>query len=145
MDQQTKYKERETKPYNPSSKKQDDIQFVYNELQLMIDERNKTYRQFNDRTLVDFIDDSDKRVQGYVPSREAQGKNDNQANVFNQVTRNKLKAIIASVASTPPTIKYKAVNLNDGGLDLRRAEIIENLVQYSRYKQNPETEIFWEA
>ena len=142
MEQKTKYKQREIEAYNPNEKKMVDIQFVYEELQLMIDERNKPLRQFNDRTLIQYIDDSEKRVQGYVPTRESQGKDDNQANVFNQVTRNKLKAIIASVASTPPVIKYKAVNLNDGGVDLRRAEIIENLVQYSRYRQNPETEIF---
>lgn len=131
--------------YIPKGEERDTLNWVYKELEDMIQERNLTRRQFNDRTLVQFIDDSEKRVQGYVPSREAQGKEDWQSNVFNQSTRNKLKAIIASVASTPPDIKYKATSYDDGGLDLRRAEIIENLVNYSRYKTNPETEIFWEA
>lgn len=131
--------------YIPSDKDKETLTFLAKEVNTMIQERNLSRRQFNDRTLVQFIDDSEKRVQGYVPSREAQGKEYWQANVFNQTTRNKLKALIASVASVPPEIAYKAVSFDDGGADIRRAEIIENLVRYSRYKSNPETEIFWEA
>jgi len=141
----------ETKPkveseiYIPTVEQKKELDFVYGEVDLMIKERNKTYRQFNNRTLIPFVDDSEKRVQGYVPGREEQDKEEWQSNVFNQSTRNKLKALVAAVANTPPSLKYRAVSLKDGGLDLRRAEIMKNLVQHSRYKANPETEIFWEA
>jgi hypothetical protein len=122
-----------------------EIEFIYTEVDNMIDARNNTYRQFNDRTLVQFIDDSEKRVQGYVPTRESQDKESWQSNVFNQSTRNKLKALVAGVANTPPELHYNAVSLKDGGMDLRRAEVIENLVKQSRNNGNAEADIFWEA
>jgi len=131
--------------YIPTAQEKKELQFVYDEVDDMVQERNKTRRQFNDRTLLQFVDDSEKRVQGYVPDRASQGKEDWQSNVFNQSTRNKLKALVAGVANTPPTLRYKAVNLLDGGFDLKRSEVMKNLVSYSRYKTNPETEIFWEA
>jgi hypothetical protein len=145
MAEYTEKEDKVVKPYFPNKKEKETLTMVYKEIQEFIDQRNQTWRQFNDRTLIGFINDSEKRVQGYVPTRESQGKDENASNVFNQVTRNKLKAIIASVASTPPEIRYKAISEEDGGMDLRRAEIIENLVNFSRYKNNPETEIFWEA
>jgi hypothetical protein len=131
--------------YIPKKEERDEIDFVYREVDDMIKARNESYRQFNDRTLIQFVDDCEKRVQGYVPPREAQGKDDWQSNVFNQATRNKLKALVAAVANTPPDLKYKAVSMKDGGLDLRRAEVMENLVNYSRDNGNSEAEIFWEA
>jgi len=131
--------------YIPSPDDKQELDFIYTEVEDVIKIRNQTYPQFNDRTLIQFIDDSEKRVQGYVPTREEQGKEEWQSNVFNQATRNKLKALVAGVASAPPDLRYKAVSLADGGLDLRRAGVIENLVMHSRNKSNMETEIFWEA
>ena len=135
----------ENELYIPTVEERKVLDFVYTEVDEMIKVRNKSYTQFNDRNLVQFIDDSEKRVQGYVPTREEQGKEDWQSNVFNQTTRNKLKAVVAAVASTPPDLHYKAVSLGDGGLDIRRADIIESLVSHSRNNSNMETEIFWEG
>jgi len=135
----------EAEIYIPNKEDREELDFVYREVDDMIKERNRTRRQFNDRTLVQFIDDSEKRVQGYVPDRESQGKEDWQSNVFNQATRNKLKALVAAVANTPPDLRYRAVSMKDGGMDLMRAEVMENLVKHSRYSSNPETQIFWET
>lgn len=133
------------KIWKPTDKEKDIVDFCYKEVDDMVEARNQTYRQFNDRTLIEFIDDSEKRVQGYVPSREAQGKEDWQSNVFNQTTRNKLKAIVASVASTPPKTPILAKSIFTGGYDIRRSEYMEGLVQHARMKNNPEVNIFWEA
>ena len=135
----------EVEIYVPNAEDKEELDFVYEEVMEMIKIRNQPYPQFNGRTLIQFVDDSEKRVQGYVPTREEQGKEEWQSNVFNQSTRNKLKALVAGVASTPPDLRYKAVSLLDGGLDLRRAGVIENLVSHSKNKTNVETEIFWEA
>ena len=135
----------ENELYIPTVEERKVLDFVYTEVDEMVKVRNKSYTQFNDRNLVQFIDDSEKRVQGYVPTREEQGKEDWQSNVFNQTTRNKLKAVVAAVASTPPDLHYRAVSLGDGGLDIRRADIIESLVSHSRNNSNIETEIFWEG
>ena len=131
--------------YIPSQEDKKEIDRAYKEVDEMVKERDRTWRQFNNRTLIQFIDDSEKRVQGYVPSRESQNKKDWQSNVFNQATRNKLKALVSAVANTPPDLRYKAVSQKDGGLDIRRAEVMENLVKHSRDKSNQESEIFWEA
>ncbi len=136
---------REPEIYIPDDAERAELDFVYREVDDMVKERNRSWRQFNDRTLVQFIDDSEKRIQGYVPSKEAQGKEDWQSNVFNQSSRNKLKAVVAAVANTPPDLRYKAVSQKDGGLDIRRAEVMRNLVDFSRQNGNPEADIFWEA
>ena len=140
--------EKEGKKYTPSKEEKKEVEFVYKETKLMIVQRNNKWKEFNDRTLVEFTNDSDKRLNSYVPSRENQGKEEWQANVFHPDTKNKLKAIVAAVALTPPDSKYRAVSQADGGLDLKRAEIIKELVRHSYYQQNPELEIFfdgWEA
>ncbi len=131
--------------YKPNDSDKAETDFVYAELDDMITERNKTWRQFNDRTLVDFIDDSEKRAQGYVPDRESQGKEDWESNVFNQSTRAKVKALVAAVAVNPPRTPIMARNIWDGSLDVRRGEYMEALVNHARAWDNAETQIFWEA
>jgi len=145
MDDKEEKLNKEEKIYIPKLEEKKEIDFVYDEVDEMIKVRDQGYPQFNWRTLIQFIDDSEKRVQGFVPTKEEQGKEDWQSNVFNQSTRNKLKALVAGVASTPPELRYKAVSIADGGLDIRRAGVIENLVSYSRNRTNIETDIFWEA
>ena len=131
--------------YKPSKKNKSIIDGVYNDVEDMIAERNRVWPQFNDRTLIQFLDDSEKRVQGYVPTREAQNKEEWQSNVFRQETRNKCKALVASMASTIPSLKYKAVSNQNGEEDSQRAEVMENLVLHSRFQSNPQVNLFWEA
>ncbi len=138
-------KEDQFKIWKPTDKEREIISFCYEEVDSMIDVRNQTYRQFNDRTLIEFVNDSEKRVQGYVPDRESQGKEEWQSNVFNQTTRNKLKAIVASVATTPPETPILAKSIFTGAFDMRRSEYMEALVKHARNKNNPEVSIFWEA
>ena len=130
--------------YNLSKKERKIITAVYEDVDLMIGERNKTRKQFNNRTLIAYINDSEKRFNGYVPTRESQDKKAWQANVFMPSTRNKLKAMIAAVALTVPVMKFRAVG-NDGGLDLKRAEMMKELVRHSYYQANPEMEVFFDA
>lgn len=147
MDQTEKQKkEKENyELYKPKDEDKAEIDFVYSEIDDMIEVRNQKFRQFNDRTLLEFIDDSEKRVQGYVPSREEQGKEEWQSNVFNQATRNKTKALVAAVASTPPKTPIRARSMLDGSYDFRRSEYMEMLVEHARSGINPEVSIFWEA
>ena len=131
--------------YKSSDSEKEKVGFIYKEFDEMISARNETYTQFNHYTLLEFIEDSRLRVQGFVPSAEDQGKEDWQSNVFNQGTRNKLKAFVAAVASTPPQTPIRARNIKDGMYDEARGEYMENLVNYARSHSNPEVEIFWEA
>lgn len=136
------------KSFKPSNKERRCRIEVYNAFDQMIEERSRTWPHFNgqdgDRNLVDYINDSELRLNGNTPSREAQGKEDWQSNLFNPVTRIKMKAIIAGVALQTPAMTYTAVNKR-GLFSAPRAELIKQLVRYSRSHTNTQLETFFEA
>src|SRR3990172_5359129 len=86
---------------------------IYADLSEMLNRKTQTYPQFNDEfgdhTLMDFIDASLKRLNGYTFTRAEQGKDEWQNNFFNNITRAKLKAIVASVALQVPDFSYRAI------------------------------------
>lgn len=120
------------------------VQLVMERFQRMRDSRNKTYKHFNERTLKQFVEDSQLRANSYIPDRDSQGKADWQANFFHPVTRNKLKAIIASVSRLMPDTKIVARNPRNQ-LDVTRADIMRELVRYSRMQENLELENFFDV
>lgn len=136
--------------YNPSEKVIQARTDTYKDIEDMITVRNTKYRQMNggetgDRTPVAYWDDSDKRVNGYTPTKEEAGKKDWQSNFFHHTTRNKLKAFIAGVALNVPDFVYKAVNAS-GVFSSKRAEVMKQLVKHSRVAHgNPQLDIFFEA
>jgi hypothetical protein len=130
--------------YEPNKKEEETIKRVYDEFEYMRNLRNQKWKYFNDRTLRDFIDDSQLRLNGYVPTREEQGKEDWQANVFHPVTKNKFKAMLAAVALDIPQTKIVAQDENDQK-DQNRAGIMRNLIKYSYDRDNKEEQIFFEA
>ncbi len=121
---------------------------VYQALDDMILQRNEKWPHFADddgpQDLKNYLDNSDKRLNGLTPSREEQGKKDYQSNFFDPVTRNKLKAVVAGVALSLPEFKYKAVN-KAGIFSSQRAELMKRLVDHSRMRDNPKVAMFFEA
>lgn len=130
--------------YSPSPKEKETIGRVYREFEIMRNVRNNKWKYFNDRTLKDFIDDSQMRLNGFVPDRTSQGKEAWQSNIFHPVTKNKFKAMLASVALDTPQIRITAQN-EKNEQSLKRAEIMSNLVKYSYNQENKEERIFFEA
>jgi len=120
------------------------IKRVYEEFSSMRDVLNKSYKNFNDRNLLQFIDDSEKRFIGYVPSRKSQGKEKWQSNFFHPVTRNKTLAILASVALDVPPTRITAVN-EKNEVNMKVANIVSDLVKASYNNINKEEESFFEA
>lgn len=120
--------------------------FVYAEYAVMRDVHTQKYTEFNDRTLIQFIDDNEKRLNAYVPSRESQNKEEWQANFVTQLTRNKVKAFASSASKNPPDIKIIARN-SKSELSPKRAEIMSMLLRssYTEYGNNPEKVIFNDA
>jgi len=112
---------------------------IYTAFKDMRETMGKSYPEFNDRTLVQFLDDSQKRANGYVTSRDAQGKEPWQSNVFTTFTRNKIKAHIASVAKIVPQVSITAVN-ESNQLSFKRADVMRDLVKasYTEKGANPE-------
>ena len=136
--------------YNPTKEEREARNHVYKSLTTMLDVHEQTYPQFNDdggdQTLQQYVDDSFRRLNGYTLTREEQGKEDWQANVFDPVTRTKQKALVASVALNEPEFEYQATNKN-GVLSTKRAEFSRQLVRHSRRGRgkNLKLETFFEA
>jgi len=130
--------------YNPSIKDMQLVRRIYEEFELMRDVTNKPYHYFNDRTLTQFVDDSEKRFNSYVPSRKSQSKEKWQANFFHPVTRNKTMAILASVALDVPPMRITAVN-EKNETNMKVAGVVSDLVKASYDNQNKEEENFYET
>lgn len=135
--------------YNPDEEVIERMTFLYDELDTMIEVSNMRLAELNFRTKIQFIDDCQKRANGYVPTRESQGKENWQSNIFVQSTRNKVKALLASASKDVPEISMMAVNEKDG-LSVRRSEVMKHLVEASYLQgedgeedNNPELAIFY--
>lgn len=126
--------------YKPSKGDAELSNHVYEDFTSMENERNKDWRQFNERTFKDYEDDNEKRANCWVDPNS--DKEDWQANFFHPVTRNKLKAIIAAVSLGIPPVEIKAQN-EEGHTDFKRADIVKNLVRYSYSIGTPEEDNFF--
>ncbi|MDZ4210037.1 MAG: hypothetical protein U1C56_02555 [Candidatus Curtissbacteria bacterium] len=135
----------EKKPeWNPSVDQKKRIQFVYDERADMKIKRDQPYVQFNDRTLKEFIDDSEKRLNAYVLDKKSQGKEEWQANFATRAYANKAKALLAATARDIPDMHIKAVNDADQ-YDHFAADIAKNLIKHSYNQGNPQEDLFFLA
>ena len=117
---------------------------VYTERDDMLKKRDDSYPQFNDRTLKEFIDDSEKRMNAYVLDKASQGKEDWQANFATRAYANKAKALLAATARDLPEMHFKAVN-EQNEYNHFAADIMKNLVRHSYYQGNPQEDLFFLA
>lgn len=133
--------------YRPDEKTRKRRAELYKNIDTMIERRNLTYPEFNDdggdQTLRQYIDDGDRRLNGYTLTREQQGKEEWQANVFSQVTRAKTRAVVAGVALKFPEFKWKA--WKGGTQSPQRAEAAKQMVAFSRQHDNPKLKMFDDA
>ena len=144
MPEELEKTEENKKAWSPTEAQKERIKFVYTERGLMVDKRNQTYPQFNDRTLREFIDDSEKRLNAYVMNKASQGKEDWQANFATRAYANKTKALLAATARDIPDMRFKAVNDNDQYNNFA-ADTMKNLVRHSYYQGNPQEDLFFLA
>jgi len=130
--------------WSPTEAQKKRIKFVYDERAYMVKKRDEPYVQFNDRTLREFIDDSEKRLNAYVLDKASQGKEEWQANFATRAYANKAKALLAATARDIPDMHFKAVNADDR-FDHFAADTMKNLVRHSYYQGNPQEELFFLA
>ena len=142
--QQASLKKSQEKPWNPTEPQKAHVKFVYETRYDMQEKRRQHYPQFNDRTLKQFIDDSEKRMNAYVLDRASQGKEDWQSNYATRVYANKAKALLAATAKQLPDIRFKAVNTNDQ-FDYFAGDMIGKLVRHSYNQGNPQEDMFFLA
>lgn len=134
--------ENEIPEYNPSEAQLNRIEFVYKDRQVKLDKQSQTYPQFNDRTLKDFVDDSEKRLNAYVLDKSVQGKEEWQANFATRQYANKAKALLAAMARELPAFTFEAVN-KDNSFSNIAADIAKNVVRYSYQQGNPQEDMFF--
>ena len=133
--------------YKPTKEDEAVIKDTYKMVEELISARDKSYPEFNDRTLVQFIDDSDKRLNAYVLPRESYNppKEDWQANAPLPTIRNKTKKILAGYSLQVPEMTAVAYGENQL-LDVQRADTAKWLIKGSyQQEENSVLENFWEA
>lgn len=131
------------KEYIPSDKEREVTSEVIDRMDSMSKIRAKSYNYFNGRSLVNYIDDSVKRWNGFIPPRDDLIQ-DWQSRAFYNITRNIAIQFLSQVAMTRPKSKFRATN-KQGYLDVNRAHILEKAVEYIRNKQNGEWKFFLAA
>lgn len=136
-----------TEYYNPTKEEQAIILHTYKMVEELVTTQTKSYPEFNNRTLVQFIDDGDKRLNAFVIPKESYNppKEDWQANVPLPTIRNKTKKILAGYSLQVPdmtAVAYGETQL----IDVRRGDIAMWLIKGSyQQEENSVLENFWEA
>jgi hypothetical protein len=131
------------KPYNPKPEDRAKVEFVYDRLTVLLDDvMGKSYPEMNDRTPKQLWDDSQKRLNAYVRTKAAQGKEEWQANLFTGSTRNKQRSYVGSSSREVPLISISATS-ESGERSRERAEWLKGAVRHSYVQgDNPEMVIF---
>src|SRR3990167_3346146 len=137
MPEQDGQQKQQAPTYNPSKTQKERLKFFYDERDMMIRLRDDSYVQFNDRTLKEFIDDSEKRLNAYVLDKASQGKEDWQGKFATPADADKAKALLAATARDIPDMHFGAVNMEDQ-YDHLAADVAKNLVRHSYNQGNPQ-------
>ena len=103
----------------------------------------KSYNQFNDRSLYDAIDDWQMRWNGYITSGSVLDQD--RSRIFLNYTRNLIISYLSKVAMNLPKIKILAVNKKSGMQDIKFAETLDSLNDYSNNEENASARFFESA
>lgn len=131
------YKSDNTKvAYLPSDSEKDAINLVMDKFYWMLQVMSRTYPYFNDRNVIEYINDSVKRWNGYMPPRDDLTM-DWQVQIFNNFTRNAVNSYLSKVAGQRPKMKFVATD-EEGYQDVLRAHVIDKMYQYSKNRERGE-------
>lgn len=126
--------------YEPSEAKRAVINRVFQRFTDMKEERDKPRREFDGRTLEEYINDNSDAYNGIVPEDIRETKEAWQSLIFDQKTRGKVKAIVAMVTSGRPFVsligetKADQADVEDMRLVYEESLRAEN-GQYELYKE----------
>lgn len=91
--------------YKASQEEQDRLRLIYNRMYDCIELRNQPFSYFDNQSLEEYINESVKRWNSYIPPRDA---TDWRTSVFMPDTRNKLLAILSFVAAQRQRAEFVA-------------------------------------
>lgn len=139
------YKEEKPKDLHPNTpEEQQEITDITAKVNKMYELQAQSWREFNDRTLRQYVDDNEKRINNYVPPRD-EDFDDWQTKGFEGVTREKMFAFVSKVAMERPDFKFKATNKR-GELNKAIADIVGDFSEYSHQLEDPTSvEFFYDA
>jgi len=121
---------------NPNSpEQQEEALKVIEQVREMYDNQEREWLEFNDRTLKDYEDDNQKRINNYVEPRNEE-IDDWQTRGFEGITREKMFAFVSKVAMDRPRHKFKATN-KKGFIDKIVAESVSHIYDYTWQKEDP--------
>jgi len=120
----------------------DKVKKWYDYYSTMRETMNQSYRYFNNRTMVQYIDDSTERFNGYLPPRT--DKYDWQSHVFSNATRNKTMALFAKIGLQAPDVKLLSTDTKNK-ISKRASSIIHDCYVQSKVKSNASMEYFNET
>ncbi len=130
-------KEKSISAYAPKKEEQASYMEVINDVIQGRTTIQKSYNQFNGRNLYDCIDDWSKRWNGYLPIPYT--LTEDRSNMFINFTRNLVISYLSKVALQRPNIKIAAVNKKNNLSNLKFAEILHDLVEYSHNAENADS------
>jgi len=111
--------------YNPTEKDIASRKWAYDGFRVMWDNSRRTYTQFCDKTLTQYLDESRKMLNLMSKPRE-----DGRSNIKSTTPLNKLMAILARIALNRPSIQVSATSPY-GNLDKKRGDILKDLYKHS--------------
>lgn len=123
---------KKVEPYKATEKEEKIISAIWTQWVNCREQRESTYRFFNDRTFIDYVNDSVDRFNGYIEPR-TDPAGDWGAKVFNNITRNKTISIIANITAERVRSEFFPQDQLDE-MDRRSAEIVKHLEDFSYYK-----------
>ena len=100
----------EQEAYNPSDKQVEVINRVFERFQSMKDERDRERREFDGKTLTEYVNDSMDAYNGIVSDAIKETKEDWQSLIWDHETRGKVKAIVAMIVGARPFISLIGKN-----------------------------------
>jgi len=129
--------EKEYGTWVPTHEEQKDLDEVGKNLVIGRNIINKSYNQFNGRTLYDCIDDWTKRWNGYLPI--APTLTADRSNIFLNFTRNLVISFVSKAAAQLPDIKVIAVNKKTGTNSVEMGNAFNDLIDYSNLEENAQS------
>lgn len=128
----------------PTPAELDGLNYAYEKFDRMVKMRSRNYNYFGgNRDLVAFVDDSDKRFNGYIPPRDDL-QMDWQARVFLNFTQQQVVTYLAKTALNRLKPKITATN-TEGFFDLKKGHALEKTYDYIQNRQDGKMKFFWSS
>lgn len=111
--------------YVPNDKEMEVLNSTFLKFRRTADKRNRAYNYFDGLNIIEYIEDSVHRFTTNIDSRE--DIEDWQARVHDQITRNKVLAILGKIVSVLPIAKIKT----RGSGDPRKGEVLSAMYEFA--------------